>query len=60
MRYKGNAANTSVASEKYLSPKSIEMIALKVIDKLLNARIIYSCFNKLGIGSTSLRFGMTS
>ena len=60
MRYKGNATNTSVASEKYSSPNSIAMIALKVIDKLLNACIIYSCFNKLGVGSISKRFGMTS
>ena len=60
MRYKGNATNTIVASEKYSSPNSIEMIALRIMDRLLNACIIYPFFNKLGVGSISLRFGMTS
>ncbi len=60
MRYKGKAANTTVASEKYLSPSSNEMIALKMINRLLSARIVYVFFNKLGVGSTSLKLKMTS
>ena len=60
MRYKGNAKNSIEASEKYLSPKSIEMIALRIINRLLNARIVYVFFNKLGVGSTSLKLKMTS
>ncbi len=55
MRYKGKAANTTVASEKYLSPSSNEIIALKMMNRLLSARIVYVFFNKLGIGSTSLK-----
>ena len=60
MRYKGKAKSTIVASEKYLSPNSIEMIALKMINRLLSARIAYAFFNKLGVGSTSLKLKMTS
>jgi hypothetical protein len=60
MRYKGKATSTIVASEKYLSPNSNEMIALKMINRLLSARIVYVFFNKLGVGSTSLKLKMTS
>ena len=60
MRYKGKARNTIVASEKYLSPSSKEMIALKIINRLPSARIVYVFFNKLGVGSTSLKLKMTS
>ena len=60
MRYKGKAANTTVASEKYLSPSSNEIIALKMMNRLLSARIVYVFFNKLGVGSTSLKLKMTS
>ena len=60
MRYKRNAKNTIVASEKYSSPKSIGMIALKIINRLPNARILYFFFNNLGVGSTSLKLKMTS
>ena len=60
MRYKGNATNTIAASEKYLSPNSNEMIVLKIINRLLSARIVYVFFNKLGVGSTSLKLKMTS
>ena len=55
MRCKGKAKSTIVASEKYSSPNSIEMIALNMINRLLSVRIVYVFFNKLGIGSTSSR-----
>ena len=60
MRNKGKATNTTVASEKYSIPNSIAMIALKMMNRLLSARIVYIFFNKLGVGSTSLKFEMTS
>ena len=55
MRYKGKAQSTIEASEKCSSPKSIEMIALKMMNRLPNARILYGFFNKLGVVSTSLK-----
>jgi hypothetical protein len=60
MRYKGKAKSTIVASEKYSSPKSIEMIALRIMNRLPSVGIVYVFFNKLAVGSTSLKLKMTS
>jgi hypothetical protein len=40
MRYKGNAKNSIEASEKYSSPKSIEMIALRIMNRLPSVGIV--------------------
>ena len=55
-----NATKRINTSEKYSSPNNIAMMTLSMMNKLPSERILYFFFNKLGIGSISLKLKMTS
>ena len=55
-----NATKRINTSEKYSRPNNIEMMTLSMMNKLPSVRILYFFFNKLGVGSTSLKLKMTS
>ena len=55
-----NAIKRTIKSVKYSSPNNIAMMTLSMMNKLPSVRILYFFFNKLGIGSTSLKLKMTS